>query len=135
MNYKPYHTQIQIAGFIISIPESAKLVHLFDRTGGSSAVESMTNAQDDLIYFVPTGKTFHCVGVMITAVTGGGYVTLYSGDTQDAKTAEIHAVHHSSRIYFKQETLIDYTWASGKYVVIEPNNVFLTHLDLIGYEI
>ncbi len=137
-NYKPFHTSFNIGGQTIPIPELATVKLLTDRTNLSSAADSATDLADNLVYSVPTGKTFHLIGmrlVMGADITSN--ILLYEGATENAETTLKSTIllpsladwGHNYEWYF-----IDVTFAAGTFIVLKPT-ASVEYTWFLGYEI
>ncbi len=134
MAYKNVRRVI-VAGFETIVNSVDTIIHLTEQTAGSSTADAMQKSSG--VYQVTAGKTFQMLGCRIwTDATGGGTVTIYQADTEDATTSSKVVVDvplvpstHGAEQYIHTVTI-----ASGKFITIVPSTTTVLHFEIIGFE-
>ncbi len=137
VNYKGKKRTITVYGVEFQIPVAATIIRLNEDTGSATTADAMFDVNDQLVYQVASGKTFHLLGVKIyhDETTTGGSVAISSGDTEDAETAAIITVNTGVTVNVIMEYPMDKTFASGKFITINPSAAVVENITMIGYEI
>ncbi len=137
VNYKSKRKTITFAGVEYPIPEAAVIKFLHDDTASATAADSMFDSNDNLVYAVTAGKTFHLLGVRIfhDETISAGSLVVSSGDTEDAETAAIITLKVGATANIIVEVPMDKTFAAGKFVVYNPSAAVVENIQMIGYEI
>ncbi len=142
VNYKTPWDSLEWNGYRRHIPNKAIVKHLTEQVDGSTAADTMIDIADLAAYAVATGKVFHLLGVEIWCDTpvAGGTIALKSGDTEDAETSTVHTLELpmvSQKTGEGTKYIIDQavTWASGKFVVINPSGTTVDQIHIVGFEI
>ncbi len=144
-NYKIVRT-ITIGGVTVLVPNNATIKFLSEHVDGSNAADTMLDAGDGGAYQVATGKTFHLIGITIWCDTpvAGETIKISTGDTENAETAAVintlqlpmvTQITGNGTEYFVGDTPTGNTWASAKYLVINPSGTTVDWITMVGYEI
>ncbi len=135
VNYKSGGRRKIIAnGVTFNVPATATLIHLIEPVAGSSAADGML--KDNSIYQVTAGKTFFLKKIVIhTDATGLGSVAINQGDTENAETALKLTITLTGGIAAVIEYMVEISFASAKFVTINPSATVVTYIEMIGYEV
>ncbi len=136
VNYRgSAQTRIEIGPVSSSIPIGAKVVLLIDGVAGSNAADGMIDVADNLIYSVPTGKTFYALGIQLTSVTAvAETIVLSTGDTENAETGTVQSMQIP---YLQLEPVwfhVAFTLQAGKFLTYNPSGTGVQFIQVIGYE-
>ncbi len=134
-NYKQVN-EIKVGNLTTRLPSSGKYKVLNDAVEFATAADGAHDIEDNLIYSVPAGKTFRCLGIrcFIGAAVGGTSLTITEGDTENAETTSkiifplVGAIGHWSEFY------TDITFAATKFITYKPSGANVNHIQFIGYE-
>jgi len=134
-NYKPVHliNSVNIGGVETSLSKNTKILILFFDFGGGTTPKSLFNVSTNLVYQVPSGKTFQCLGVRIVQIATQGNLTISTGDTQDAETAT-KASFQMPAIVGITEFPLDITFDATKFITADEDTVTINTLWMLGYE-
>ncbi len=136
MNYKGTVRRIIFAGVENSVPASANLVAFHEPTVGATVADAMFDTKTNLVYSVPAGKTLRILGIRIhTKTVNAGAVVVSSGDIEDAETATIISIILDANADVVTDYYCDVTFASGKFITINPSQDSVEFIQMIGYEL
>ncbi len=138
VNYKGQVRSIVVGGYERSIPAQAKVIQLHEQVDGSSAADGMFDTSDGIIYSVPAGKTLVILGVTLhgKAAAALDVVVISSGDTENAETASLVSIQIPIGNAITEFVLDgSITFASAKFVTINPSTTTLDYITMIGYEL
>ncbi len=133
-NYKqrPFNI-ISLGGITIQLDKSFTIKSLNEPVANSNAPDSFRDISN-VTYVVPSGKTFHMVGVrIIIGQATGGSLVIYQGDTEDAITTQKISVTLPSSIGVFEYSILP-TFAAGKYITIDPSGTVIENIECLGYE-
>ncbi len=114
-------------------PPSRELLTLFFNFGTTNNEKSLFNSVTNLVYVVPSGKTFTLVGIVADLTNSSPARLIYESATQDAKTTEklnIGAPLVAGRYFYTCK--IDF--AEDTYVTYDPVLAGSPHIQMVGYE-
>jgi len=133
MNYKPTEQIIACDSVRTKVPNGTTVKYLSDYVGGSSVADGMM--YETLIYQVTTGKTFRCLGILLTCnTTGGAYLVISEGATEDAETTEKVRVQTPYQANIKFWIPTDFEIASAKFITYNPSFSDIASIAMVGYE-
>jgi len=135
VNYKNVR-KIVVGGRETFLKSTDNPVNLTEQTQGATAADAMQ--KDSGVYSVPAGKEFVGLGVKVwTDGTGGGSVAIWSGDTEDAKTAVKKTVDIPFvplGMAMEQFHVATYIIAASKFITIQATATVVLHFEIIGFE-
>ncbi len=136
VNYKPSSNNLlETAGVTIKIDSSYKIKFLYDPTDSVTVVDSFLDVASDAVYQVPTGRTFHCMGIRVDTGNGLPLIPIFEGATEDAETTQLIKLAIAASSNLLHEFWInDVTFAAGKYIVLKPSAAYVKNIYMIGYE-
>ncbi len=137
MNYKSTQPKIIIGGYERTIPSDGKLVSLIEPTNANASADAMFNEITNTLYQVTSGKTFHLLGLRYSLVAaGGGTLVISQGDTEDAETVTKVTLMLGFELVAVHEVGMDeITFASAKFITINPSTTNIAQIRMVGYEI
>ncbi len=133
-NYKGQARRIIIGNVEIPVPAGAVIKTLYDPVLLSTAADALL--YQNSTYQVPTGKTFHMIGMRLTIelATGSGNVIISQGDTEDAETLVKVTITYTSNPTNDQEIYGEEEFTTGKFITVKSSAATLEHIIIIGYE-
>ncbi len=132
VNYKiSQRESIVLGGRIYPIKSNEILRICYFAKGGTTA-QSLTDSSTEADYVVPTGKTFKAIAGLfyVASVTT---LTVFEGATADAETtAKYTPTFYAAALVTEQP--LDFTIATGKYLVYDTTNSVDSQIIIIGVE-
>ncbi len=135
VNYKPSQ-EIIVNGFPVIVPSNATIKNLYDNAALATVADTFKDTLTNADYVVPTGFTFQAVKLIVMGANNNGDVSIYVGDTADAKSEIRETIDVTANPQaIIMEWLIDGIWAAGKYVTYDPVQANIRQIMIIGYEV
>ncbi len=141
-NYKPHITEsITINGCKIWVPNTARILSLYDQTDGSNTADTFQtlNGSTPVDYQVPAGKNFILVGIIMQHNATAANLKIYSAEAANGIDEVIWGMftpNFAGRLeLYNHDHSTTNDVEGGNYLTLKPSTAGLETVQAIGYEI
>ncbi len=136
VNYRPGEPKIVSDHLVLQISSGFIRKELAEQVALSTAADGMIDSDDNLIYQVPSTKSFalKTVKIWVDSSTTGGTLTISQGDTENAETASKTVLLVPTKINSEVNYAVSEIFSPSKFITIKASAASVAFVTMYGHE-